>query len=251
MRNLFVDKDNQMLKTDPFYKTGKPNVQFIKDIRRQFWLDLLKHWYNKFAQRLMRGALTKPAIISIRLASGLRELGAIKNPLARSFKATWERGSSFRIDWKWALIAFLAGMVLMSAHGSGQVIHMEPQGIAPAPLLIKVEPIKSLPQTALRTVSEVQTIYIAPVVQTPVNGAPSGCGDNFYANFIYSHESGCRTNAVNPIGACGVGQALPCSKMGCSLSDYACQDRFFTNYALSVYGSWANAYAHWLAHSWW
>jgi hypothetical protein len=56
---------------------------------------------------------------------------------------------------------------------------------------------------------------------------------------------------VNEIGACGLGQALPCYKMGCSLSDWACQDAFFTNYANSVYGGWAQAYTFWISHNWW
>ncbi len=70
--------------------------------------------------------------------------------------------------------------------------------------------------------------------------------------FIYAHESGNRTNAINASsGACGLGQALPCSKMGCGLSDYACQDAWFTNYAMQRYGSWENAMAFWQAHKWW
>lgn len=37
--------------------------------------------------------------------------------------------------------------------------------------------------------------------------------------FIYLHESGNRPNAVNASsGACGLGQALPCSKMPCLLA---------------------------------
>ena len=69
---------------------------------------------------------------------------------------------------------------------------------------------------------------------------------------IYAKESGGRTNAINASsGACGLGQALPCSKMGCSLDDYACQDAFFTNYAIQRYGSWENAWAFWQRNSWW
>lgn len=93
----------------------------------------------------------------------------------------------------------------------------------------------------------------APVYKAPVvtNTAPSGCGDNTYANYIYMHESGCRTDAVNEIGACGIGQAYPCGKMGCSLSDYACQNAFFNNYAIQRYGSWEAAYYYWLNNRVW
>lgn len=70
--------------------------------------------------------------------------------------------------------------------------------------------------------------------------------------FIYQKESGNRPDAINrSSGACGLGQALPCSKMGCSLTDYACQDAWFTNYCLRRYGSWENAYKFWLSHHWW
>lgn len=70
--------------------------------------------------------------------------------------------------------------------------------------------------------------------------------------FIYMKESGNRTNAINKSsGACGLGQALPCSKMPCTLTDYACQDAFFTKYMQNRYGTWENAKSFWLAHKWW
>jgi hypothetical protein len=97
--------------------------------------------------------------------------------------------------------------------------------------------------------AEVST-YTAPV-QKPVIAAVNGCGDNTYANYIYMHESGCRTDAINEIGACGIGQALPCGKMGCGLGDYACQNAYFTNYAIQRYGSWASAYNFWVNNHWW
>lgn len=57
--------------------------------------------------------------------------------------------------------------------------------------------------------------------------------------YIYQHESGNDPYAVNPTsGACGLGQSLPCEKMGCELGDYACQDTWATNYMLDKYGSW-------------
>lgn len=88
------------------------------------------------------------------------------------------------------------------------------------------------------------------VVQPPVTGVQN-CGDNIYKQYIYQHESGCRTDAVNSIGCAGLGQACPGSKLPCSLSDWACQDNYFSNYAIQRYGSWANAYAFWLNNHWW
>lgn len=73
-----------------------------------------------------------------------------------------------------------------------------------------------------------------------------------YKILIYNAESGNNPAAINrSSGACGLGQAEPCSKMPCSLSDYACQDAYFTNYMLSRYGSWAAAWAFHLLHGWW
>ena len=90
------------------------------------------------------------------------------------------------------------------------------------------------------------------VVPTVAAATPSvsGCGDA--KSCVYFHESGGRTDAINASsGACGLGQALPCNKLPCSLSDYACQDSFFTRYALTRYGSWENACAYWQKNHWW
>lgn len=87
----------------------------------------------------------------------------------------------------------------------------------------------------------------------PAMAAPaSSAGFSDAKMFIYMRESGNNPAAVNPSsGSCGLGQALPCSKMPCSLSDYACQDNFFTQYMLSRYGTWETAEAWWLVHRWW
>jgi len=69
--------------------------------------------------------------------------------------------------------------------------------------------------------------------------------------FIYNKESGNNPAAVNSSGCRGLGQACPGSKLPCSNTDYACQDAFFTNYMASRYGTWENAKAFWLGHSWW
>lgn len=97
-----------------------------------------------------------------------------------------------------------------------------------------------------------QLTVSAPVTVAPaVQAAPvSGCGDNSYANFIYSHESGCRTTAMSPNGCYGIGQACPASKLAYCGADYACQNAFFTAYA-GKYGGWAGAYNFWVSHGWW
>jgi LysM repeat protein len=91
-----------------------------------------------------------------------------------------------------------------------------------------------------------------PVAAQPViSSAPvAGCGDNSYANYIYMHESGCRTTAMSPNGCYGIGQACPASKIAYCGADYACQNAFFTAYA-GKYGGWAGAYNFWVSHGWW
>ena len=74
--------------------------------------------------------------------------------------------------------------------------------------------------------------------------------------FIYEHESHnepCKINGgvidcnYNGDRACGIGQALPCQKLTaiCSLSDYQCQDNWFTDYMLGRYGTWNAAKDYW------
>lgn len=81
----------------------------------------------------------------------------------------------------------------------------------------------------------------AIVAQLPSNEAKA---------FIYMKESGNNPAAVNGSGCRGLGQACPGSKLPCG-NDYACQDAYFTNYAMSRYGSWEGAYQFWIGHHWW
>jgi hypothetical protein len=64
-------------------------------------------------------------------------------------------------------------------------------------------------------------------------------------------ESGCRTNAINPIGCYGIGQSCPRDKIAHCGDDFTCQDEWFSNYAVQRYGSWKGAYEFWLANHWW
>lgn len=97
------------------------------------------------------------------------------------------------------------------------------------------------------------------VIATPVLEAPPAPPVQSYSlpddqakAYIYLHESGNNPFAVNPTsGACGLAQAYPCSKMHCILGDYACEDAWATQYMLERYGSWLNAYNHWLQFSSW
>lgn len=104
--------------------------------------------------------------------------------------------------------------------------------------------------------AQLATIVIASTAKLSTSassGAVSSCGDNSYANYIYTHESSCSTTITNGGGCLGIGQACPGSKLSnvCPNLDYACENQFFTAYANSAYGGWLGAYNFWLAHSWW
>jgi len=101
-----------------------------------------------------------------------------------------------------------------------------------------------------QSVNQTQPVAAYQPAAAPTGTVTAGCGDNTYANYIYSHESGCRTTAMSPNGCYGIGQACPASKLAYCGADYTCQNAFFTAYA-DKYGGWAGAYSFWISHGWW
>lgn len=144
-----------------------------------------------------------------------------------------------------ALVTILVLIAFTLPSNTAKPIDNEVSRVSKVPTLSNALEAPSFAQYA--TLSKI-AIKVAPVAPKQATGCNTG---NPYKDFIYHHESGCRTDAINPIGACGLGQALPCSKMPCGLSDYECQDRWFTDYALERYGSWEAAYNYWKLNSWW
>ena len=93
---------------------------------------------------------------------------------------------------------------------------------------------------------------VTPQEQAKATLKDLGQSDAWYAvEYIGFKESSWNPAAINYLGACGLFQALPCSKMNCELSDVPCQVRWATNYAIQRYGSWHNAYEVWLVQHWW
>jgi hypothetical protein len=73
-----------------------------------------------------------------------------------------------------------------------------------------------------------------------------------YVDYIVSRESGWNPNATNSSsGACGLVQALPCSKVPGNGYDPVDNLRWGNGYAVGRYGSWAAAQAFWAANNWW
>ena len=120
-------------------------------------------------------------------------------------------------------------------------------------------------QTFSSLASVVEATIPKPVekpVETPVSTpstTPSGsCRDwiiqagvtdveSAYA--LIMRESGCNPNATNPSsGACGIPQALPCSKL--PADDPVGQIKWMQEYCIGRYGSWAAANLFQLANGW-
>lgn len=82
--------------------------------------------------------------------------------------------------------------------------------------------------------------------------ALAGIPNTHATNTLIDKESGCNPRAVNPSsGACGIPQALPCSKMGPVNPDGTSgvgpvgQLRWMDNYVHDRYGSWDAALSAW------
>ncbi|MFG6401641.1 MULTISPECIES: transglycosylase SLT domain-containing protein [unclassified Microbacterium] len=76
--------------------------------------------------------------------------------------------------------------------------------------------------------------------------------DQGYVDYIVKRESGWNPNATNKSsGACGLVQALPCSKVPGNGYDPVDNLRWATGYAVGRYGSWGAAYDFWTSNHWW
>lgn len=103
---------------------------------------------------------------------------------------------------------------------------------------------------------------IEAVIPVPkaAHAASGGCGDwiqqagiTDVANAVWliNKESGCRTSAINASsGACGIPQALPCSKLGAARGNPVEEIKWMNNYVVRRYGSWAGAVAFHKANNW-
>ena len=73
-----------------------------------------------------------------------------------------------------------------------------------------------------------------------------------YVDYIVRRESGWNPNATNKrSGACGLVQALPCSKVPGNGYNPVDNLRWANRYAKKRYGGWEKAYAFWVKNHWW
>ena len=72
-----------------------------------------------------------------------------------------------------------------------------------------------------------------------------------YVDFIVFKESSWNPKAVNPTsGACGLAQALPCSKIPGDWSDPVNALKWQYNYVVARYGGYKGAYEFWIVNNW-
>lgn len=72
-----------------------------------------------------------------------------------------------------------------------------------------------------------------------------------YAEWLVQKESGWNPNAVNrSSGACGLAQALPCSKVGSDPHNPVVSLNWMHSYVMGRYGSWAAAVEHSKSRGW-
>lgn len=132
----------------------------------------------------------------------------------------------------------------------------------------EVQPINvgSMPQT-LQEISQIPVASTAKEVQPPsgthedwMRAAGIQPSDFGYVDYIVSHESGWNPCAFNPgrsdcnatpTTACGLVQALPCSKLGKDWTNPVNALRWGSEYAKNRYGGWAGAYSFWQVKHWW
>lgn len=76
-------------------------------------------------------------------------------------------------------------------------------------------------------------------------------GDHYYADWLINKESSWNPNAVNPSsGACGLAQALPCSKLGPNWNDTQTALTWMSTYVKNRYGTWYAAVQFHKANNW-
>ena len=163
-----------------------------------------------------------------------------------------------------AVAKVIVGLALLGSTAASNYHELQPKEVSVVDLsTLKVRGITTttVPPTTTTSSPPRRGPFYAPgrpSTTRPIHALPASQAKAF----IYQHESGNNPCAYYPSksdcnytgqAACGLGGAKPCSKMRdyCAMSDYACQDRWFTGYAISRYGSWEGAYAFWIRHRWW
>ena len=133
------------------------------------------------------------------------------------------------------IILALIVTVLLGSQAPVHINNQQPTQLAIVENQQVTEPTVVNPIPNEPTALETPPATVAETVQE-IKSPSFTCGDNQLAYEIYMGESTCQIDIVNSIGACGIGQSLPCDKLSSVCpnwrSDYECQNRFFTDYAM-------------------
>jgi len=160
-------------------------------------------------------------------------------------------------------LALIVASLLVLGNGTWETKVKEPAHFDNVAIAVP----KELEQSELPQMQEKSQIVLASQQRTTANNAavlpPTGSheqwmqqagiqpSDYHYVEFIISHESGWRPGAVNASsGACGLVQALPCSKLGSDWSNPVVALKWGNSYVKSRYGGWAQAHAFWSVNRW-
>lgn len=158
-----------------------------------------------------------------------------------------------------ATIAVLAGLQPHEPPEQGHLLTLSaiptPQeaglGLVPPTTASVPEPTTSDPRAVRDEASRSYRRPVTPTVTQPRPVAPVTVTPSGAKAFIYNHESGNNPTRVAGNGACGLGQAYPCGKLTCPLTQagYACQDAWFTRYMEIKFTTWEHAMAVWISRA--
>lgn len=138
-----------------------------------------------------------------------------------------------------------------------------PTPVAPEPKVVEVAPETRVESNSSKKV-ETASAPVAKSVPSE-NSSPALSGGKYdwmkaagiaesdwtYVDFIVNRESGWNPNAKNSSsGACGLVQALPCSKLGGNWNDPVTALKWQKNYVEDRYGSYSQAYNFWTNNHW-
>lgn len=218
------------------------------DYLQGFYIDWVKELYyggkRKFASQGLQTSRHK--FRGVHDSNFLKKAVGLYRRVFGTVVSRLPSGRPFKVDWKWILIAFMAGVII-----SGHRLRVIPEQ-KPLPavytkrvaLLQAVLPAKAK-QVVLKPVPPPVPAYVAPA--PVVTSCPIITSSDPYVQDVLNVESGGNTCAMNPSGACGAFQRLPCDV---PLGNASVQLADGLAYIASTYGSSYNAWLHELNYGW-
>jgi len=209
------------------------------------------------ARRVAIGVLGGVAAVGI--------VGAMVAPLLQSQTATASQDHAQQSQTAYSAAAEDAQLFAVAEHGAvlSALTNVAYEVEVPTPTPTPEPEVASVP--GADTSGDTSTEQTAPApIQPPAAYTGGGSASDWmaaagiaesdwgYVDYIVTRESGWNPNATNAAsGACGLVQALPCSKVPGGGYDPVANLQWANGYAVGRYGSWANAHAFWVSNHWW